>query len=53
VCRAVFRAFRDQAPRIPVPEIVRFLGEHPGLIELVAPYTDAGYSTMYRWGTHV
>jgi spore coat polysaccharide biosynthesis protein SpsF len=53
VCRAVYRAFRDSAPRIPVREVVAFLDRNPGLIELTSPYTEAGYSTMYRWGSHV
>lgn len=50
VCRIVFGAFKDQAPRIPVPEIVKFLDANPALIELIAPFTEIGYSTMYRWG---
>jgi len=50
VCRFVYNAFKDLAPRIPVTEIVRFLDENPKLIELVAPYTEPGYATMYRWG---
>ena len=51
-CRAVYSAFKDLAPRIPVSEIIRFLDENPKLIELVAPFTEAGYATMYRWGKH-
>lgn len=51
VCRAVYGAFRDSAPRIPVPQIVEFLDANPNLIELAAPFTEAGYATMYRWGT--
>jgi hypothetical protein len=23
---------------------------NPKLIELIAPFTEKGYSTMYRWG---
>jgi spore coat polysaccharide biosynthesis protein SpsF len=53
VCRAVYRAFRDRAPRIPVAEVVAFLDQNPRLIELTAPYTEAGYGTMYRWGGNV
>jgi spore coat polysaccharide biosynthesis protein SpsF len=53
VCRAVYQAFRDSAPRIPVAEAVAFLDRNPQLIELTAPYTEAGYSTMYRWGSNV
>jgi spore coat polysaccharide biosynthesis protein SpsF len=50
VCRAVYGAFKDRAPRIPVPEIVQFLDANPRLIEMIAPYTEGGYATMYRWG---
>lgn len=50
VCRAVYERFKASAPRIPVPEIIRFLDENPGLKELIAPFTEAGYKTMYRWG---
>ncbi len=47
VCRKIYAAFKDAAPRIPVPGIVSFLDANPKLIELVAPFTEAGYSTMY------
>jgi spore coat polysaccharide biosynthesis protein SpsF len=47
VCRIVYGVFKDSAPRIPVPEIVRFLDANPRLIELIAPFTEAGYATMY------
>ncbi len=50
VCRAVYRALRAQAPRLSVPDIVRFLDAHPRLLELLAPYTEAGYATMDLWG---
>jgi spore coat polysaccharide biosynthesis protein SpsF len=50
LCRAVYAAFREQAPRIPVADILRFLDDHPALLDLVAPYTEAGYATMDLWG---
>jgi spore coat polysaccharide biosynthesis protein SpsF len=50
VCRAVYKAFRAEAPRVPVREVVRFLDANPGLIALTAPFTEAGYATMYVWG---
>jgi spore coat polysaccharide biosynthesis protein SpsF len=50
VCRIVYGAFKDVAPRIPVSEIVKFLDANPKLIEWIAPFTEAGYATMYRWG---
>jgi spore coat polysaccharide biosynthesis protein SpsF len=50
MCRIVFGAFKNVAPSIPVSEIVKFLDANPKLIELIAPFTEMGYSTMYRWG---
>ena len=50
VCRHLYGALRDQAPRISVRDIVRYLDEHPKLLELLAPYTEAGYATMDLWG---
>lgn len=48
VCRIVYGVFKNSAPRLSVPEIVKFLDANPRLIELIAPYTEAGYATMYR-----
>lgn len=48
VCRAAYAALRKDAPRIHVPDIVQFLDANPRLRELVAPFTEAGYTTMYR-----
>jgi spore coat polysaccharide biosynthesis protein SpsF len=50
VCRIVYGAFKKSAPRIPVKEVVKFLDANPGLIELIAPFAEIGYSTMYRRG---
>lgn len=50
VCRIIYGVFKDSAPRISVPEIVKFLDAHPKLIEITAPFAEAGYATMYRWG---
>ncbi len=50
VCRTVYGAFKDAAPRIPVSDIVKFLDANPKLIEFIAPFTEAGYATMYHWG---
>jgi len=50
ICRAVFEAFKDLAPKIVVSDVVRFLDANPRLIEMIAPFTEAGYSTMYRRG---
>lgn len=48
VCRAVYAALKDKAPRIPIADIIRYLDAHPRLIELVAPFTQAGYEKMYK-----
>jgi len=50
VCRKVFSKFKEQAPRVPVTEIVHFLDSNPDLIELTSPFTENGYSTMYLKG---
>lgn len=48
VCRQVYNHFKDQAPMISIAKIVHFLDAHPNLIELTYPFTEVGYSTMYR-----
>jgi spore coat polysaccharide biosynthesis protein SpsF len=48
VCRRVYAQFKDQAPMISIEKIVHFLDAHPNLIELTYPFTEVGYSTMYR-----
>ena len=48
LCRIVYGAFKERAPIIPVLEIVKFLDANTKLIELTAPFTEAGYLTMYR-----
>lgn len=50
VCRAAYTALQEQAPRIRVMDIVGYLDKHPRLLELLAPYTEAGYATMDLWG---
>lgn len=50
VCRIVYGVFRDRAPRIPVSDIVAFLDANPALVDLIAPFTEQGYETMYVWG---
>lgn len=44
VCRRVYQAFKQSAPRISVKEIVKFLDANPGLIAMVAPYTEPARS---------
>lgn len=43
VCRAVYGALQADAPRIRIAEIVRYLDGQPRLLELLAPYTAAGF----------
>jgi spore coat polysaccharide biosynthesis protein SpsF len=50
VCRVVYGALKEFAPKIPITKIVKFLDANPKLIELTAPFTEVGYATMYRWG---
>lgn len=40
LCRAVYEALEDLAPRIPLDRIVAFLDSRPDLIELVAPFNN-------------
>ena len=47
VCRRVYAHFKDLAPKIPVAQIVQYLDDNPDLIQLTAPFTEQGYSTMY------
>jgi len=47
VCRAIYQAFATSAPRISVPEIIKFLDGNPGLIELISPFVEEGYASMY------
>lgn len=49
LCRGVYKALGDQAPRVSVGDIVEFLDANPGLIELTKPFTEAGYATMFVW----
>ena len=47
VCRHIYQAFSQHAPRIQLHEIVEFLDRNPDLIRLVAPFAESGYKTMY------
>jgi spore coat polysaccharide biosynthesis protein SpsF len=48
VCRRVYEKFQGLAPKIPVKEVVKYLDANPRLIELIAPFTEKGYATMYH-----
>lgn len=47
ICRKIYMHFKDLAPRIPVGQIIQYLDAHPDLIQLIAPFAEQGYSTMY------
>ena len=48
VCRILYNEFKHLAPRIPVKELIKFLDENEHLKKLIYPFTEIGYSTMYR-----
>ena len=47
ICRKIYETFSDYAPNIPIKKIISYLDENPNLIELVEPFLDDGYATMY------
>jgi spore coat polysaccharide biosynthesis protein SpsF len=47
VCRHIYDAFKSQAPRIPLNEIIKFLDRNPQLIDLTSRFTESGYKTMF------
>ena len=47
VCRELYNEFKNKAPRIPVLQLIEYLDKNPRLKELVFPFTETGYSTMY------
>jgi spore coat polysaccharide biosynthesis protein SpsF len=47
VCRELYLAHKDQAPRISVHQLVVYLDAKPKLKELIAPFSELGYSSMY------
>jgi spore coat polysaccharide biosynthesis protein SpsF len=49
VCRKIYAHFKSFAPRVPIPEIIKYLDDNPELKALVAPFTEVGYSSMYVW----
>ncbi|MEK6809741.1 MAG: N-acetylneuraminate synthase family protein [Nanoarchaeota archaeon] len=40
LCRAVYRQFKDQAPLVPIQEIIAYLDTRPDLLQLIAPFCD-------------
>jgi spore coat polysaccharide biosynthesis protein SpsF len=47
ICRHIYGAFKSNAPRIPLNEIIDFLDRNPELIKLISPFTESGYKTMF------
>jgi spore coat polysaccharide biosynthesis protein SpsF len=48
VCRTLYMMHRNEAPRIPVIKMVGYLDANPKLKEWIAPFSELGYSTMYK-----
>lgn len=48
VCRTLYGIHRQHAPRISIPQLVKYLDANPKLKQLVFPFTDIGYETMYK-----
>jgi spore coat polysaccharide biosynthesis protein SpsF len=47
VCRAIFEYFDLNKNMYSLPKIIKFLENNPSLVDLIRPYSDAGYETMY------
>ena len=48
VCRAVYQYFKEIAPMIPLTKIIEYLDQNPKLVELITPFCEEGYKTMYK-----
>jgi len=47
VCRAVYQHFKEFAPLIPLLEVVNFLDSSSNLKNLISPFIESGYNSMY------
>lgn len=47
VCRELYLAHKDQAPRFSIHQLIDYLDSKPLLKELIVPFSEIGYSTMY------
>lgn len=47
VCRNVYTKFKNSLDKFPLLEMINFLDNNKNLKELIYPYTESGYSTMY------
>ncbi len=48
ICRKIYMDLKEEAPCIPLKKVVQFLDHNPELKNLVSPYIELGYSTMYQ-----
>ncbi len=49
VCRKLYAQFKEFAPMIPLNKVVSYLDENLYLINMMEPFLEIGYSTMYIW----
>lgn len=47
VCRAIYKEFEAEAPRFDLYKMVAYLDKNEKLKELIAPFTEQGYASMY------
>jgi len=50
LCRIIYKKFIKDAPMFNLKKIVRFLDKNPQLKNMVKPYVQKSYSTIYKWG---
>jgi spore coat polysaccharide biosynthesis protein SpsF len=48
LCRYVYNKFKENAPKIPLDEVIQFLDQNEFLKKLISPYTEGGYNLMYK-----
>ncbi|HLC96358.1 MAG TPA: acylneuraminate cytidylyltransferase [Candidatus Nanoarchaeia archaeon] len=48
LCREVYNHFKGKSPLIPISDIVHYLDTRKDLLEMVAPFCEEGYATMYK-----
>jgi len=48
VCRILFKTFQEEAPRFSIQKMIDYLDSRKDLRDLIAPFTEIGYSTMSR-----
>jgi len=48
VCRTLFKTFKEDAPRFSIQKMIDYLDSRKDLKDLIAPFTEIGYSTMNR-----